>query len=88
MGYDQVFRADGGYYRREDGATTHLEGCADTSPRFKMYDGRTSNYDPACSWCWLGYGHSELAHLARVTCSQGCECSRCAEQGQQARAMI
>ena len=76
-----------GYFRRdESGHVCHLAGPADTSPEHVTYDRGYAGYDANCSWCWLGYTHSDDAHNARRTCDAGCSCSRCQLQAQQARA--
>lgn len=59
-----TYRIDRGWGRRdEDGHTTHLAGPDDVSAYHHQYP---TGYDSRCSWCWLGYSHSEDAHAASL----------------------
>lgn len=59
-------RGEGGWYRIDQWAGNtgtmaadifHTAGPDDDTPRHPL-----SSYDPECSWCWLGYSHTEAAH--------------------------
>ena len=43
---------------RESGHV-HATSHDDTSGYHQTYP---TGYDPRCSWCWLGYPHTENAH--------------------------
>ena len=44
------------------GCLVHVVDNHDLSPRYRHWD--MSLYDPACSWCWLGFSHSTDSHNA------------------------
>lgn len=43
----------------------HCTGRDDDTPRHDIGRG----YVSTCSWCWLGYGHTEAEHARSVTAS-------------------
>jgi len=47
-----------------DHHAVHVTGRDDHSPVHRMWP---TGYAPECSWCWLGYTHSEWMHAERLS---------------------
>ena len=58
------YRSDGGAWYRKG---IRVTGPRDDSPAHNMMTyGAGAGYEPECSMCWLGHGHSEAIHAERM----------------------
>jgi hypothetical protein len=57
------YGSERGYVRDIPGGVVHLASRDDTTQRHAIYP---CGYDLHCSWCWLGYSHSEAAHAQSI----------------------
>lgn len=64
--YSDPVRGESNWYRMEYGSDGISVRVWLASKDDATYAGPSPKYDARCSWCWLGYAHSQAAHDARV----------------------